>query len=476
MTASLCNEIPAMWDAYRRDELGAREHAAVEAHFASCEECAEYGRILKGVDALAADVTMDPLLERRLSVAAVNLVLPERPSPWPRVAWTVGPSLVAAAAAIAIMLYVTHEPDTGSGVAPSDGRLFAEVDTDYTPTSPVQIASIADGRQIIEVLPGTALWLSGSASVQLVAVDDEMARFRLDRGRVVAEVGSTPAGFRFIVATPSGESEARGTLYSVEVHADGRETTRVYEGVVEVRETGSGVSHLVSAKDEVSIGDGEPRPASTGSLAADRCLAEGCSDPGIDLAADEETYVAIRAAGGRAPQGEVELSSLVEQARSYRRVRQFERAADTYKHIIDRFGGTNEAMSGLVALGQIEQTALGDPAAALGHFERYLKLAPRGYLGESARAGIVRSLTKAGRFGDAVGAANTYFEHHSRGFSMPEILRLRANALLRLGRCAHAVSDFNEVMKRWPDSRESKRAAAGIEACGQTPRLKESSR
>jgi TolA-binding protein len=154
-------------------------------------------------------------------------------------------------------------------------------------------------------------------------------------------------------------------------------------------------------------------------------------------------------------------------ARAYRRAKLFRPAADAYRRLIAEFPGTNAAVNGLVALAQIEQDALGDPTAALLHFEQYLSSRPSGFLAEAARAGRVRALSRLGRSQSVIGATGEYLASHPGGVSSAEMYRRRGDALARLGRCAEAKRDFSKVIDGWHGTAEAERAAAGLAACGE---------
>lgn len=83
---------------------------------------------------------------------------------------------------------------------------------------------------------------------------------------------------------------------------------------------------------------------------------------------------------------------LLERAQRLRERGDHRRAARTLRELLRRFPASGEARSSLVSLGRMELDRLGDPARALGRFERYLKKYPRGPLALEALWGKARAL------------------------------------------------------------------------------------
>ncbi len=489
MKSTICDHVHGLWDDYRTGSMPDKQCAVITAHLETCPECRKLESIVDPVCAAAREAEMEPLLKRRLEVAAANRRLPPKRTNLPRRALNVA-ALTAAAASIAglvMLIGITDERDVSAPTNPISSPIPAAV----------HVTSLNDGRQMIEVFPGTALWLDIETAAQVVTTNTSIAHFRLNRGLAVAEVGAHVPGFRFVVATPFGEVEARGTVFSIRVDPAGRGSVRVVEGFVEVRLDADGSSQLLTAGEELIVGRGGPSLARRADLEGDRCLALGCSSSVREeqkqnkARLDEEPRPSNSAA--KQSQGDKPTSrravaaiedrrfddatALVEElarskpraaetrdlfirlARAYRRAGLFQPAADAYNRLIARFPGSDAATNSLVPLAQIEQEALDDPREALGHFEAYLRQKPGGFLAEAARAGKVRSLNQIGRHAAAIDAVNRYFEAHPDGVSAAEMLRRRGDAQSKLGRGAAAIRDYQQVITRWPESAEGRRAA-----------------
>ncbi len=491
MKSSICGHVHGLWDDYRTGSISEEQRAAIAAHIESCPECRKLESIMDPVCAAAREAEMEPLLKRRLEVAAASRRLPEKRTNFPRRVLTVA-AFTAAAASIAGLVMLIGMTDDRDASGPTE-----TVSSSSPIPAVVHVTSLNDGRQMIEVFPGTALWLDDETAAQVVTTNTSLARFRLNRGLAVAEVGAHVPGFRFVVATPFGEVEARGTLFSVQVDPAGRGYVRVVEGFVEVRLDADGSSQLLTAGEELIVGRGGPSLARRADLEGDRCLALGCSSSAREedkmnpaRLDDEQRPLSTAAKQGQdtRPTSKKavaaiedrrfdDATALVEElaqsksraaetrdlyirlARAYRRAGLFQAAADSYNRLITRFPGSDAAINSLVPLAQIEQEALDDPREALGHFEAYLRHKPGGFLAEAARAGKVRSLSRLGRHAAAIDAVNYYFEAHPDGVSVAEMLRRRGDARSKLGRGAAAIRDYEQVITRWPESAEGRRAA-----------------
>ncbi|MCP4680439.1 MAG: tetratricopeptide repeat protein [Deltaproteobacteria bacterium] len=504
MTSSNCNHWREAWDEYRASDTTIEDKERFEAHLAECPECREFIETLEGIQVAINSSKMDPLLRRRLTVA----IAAEEQAPKHRIPLRLAFGVSAlAAAAVAVFILVSSEPPSP---APSPKTAWAPAPSarsEAPETSPdrAEIETTKDGRRFIEVFSGTALWLDGKPELEAELDNENLARFVLSKGRVVAEVGAHKPGFRFIVTTPAGEVEARGTLFSVEVEPDGTVETRVAEGTIEVRPNdGDAPRRVLTAGQEIVLGDDSPSLASTDDLQRDRCLALlECDYPKENDArrVSKETRPHTRPSPKKSnadarPQRAavaieesrfVEAADLVEQvfaerpravvtrdllaklARAYRRAKLFGPAADTYRRLINTFPGSEAATNGLVSLAQIELDTLGQSDSALSHFETYLNRSPSGYLREAARAGRVRALEKLGRMNKIPRAVSRYLAAHPNGLFVAEMLCRRGDAETRLGNCASAVKDYHRVLTTWPGSREAKKAARGLGACGETP-------
>ena len=129
-----------------------------------------------------------------------------------------------------------------------------------------RIVTAQAGRAAITLASGTHMVVTASSDLT-VAEQGATTAFALTAGSVHADVAKLRAGERFVVRTPDGEVEVRGTSFDVAVVAPspscgGGTTTRVAvsEGVVVVRSAGG--------EDRVARGESWPRGCATAVAAA----------------------------------------------------------------------------------------------------------------------------------------------------------------------------------------------------------------
>jgi ferric-dicitrate binding protein FerR (iron transport regulator) len=101
--------------------------------------------------------------------------------------------------------------------------------------------------------------------------------------------------------------------------------------------------------------------------------------------------------GAESDEPKVSASELLDQAQNLRAERDWLGATATYRRLIGSYPGTDEARASLVSLGEIELDKLGDPAAALRHFRRYLDTGKRGPLVQEAMFGKAGAFHALGR-------------------------------------------------------------------------------
>jgi anti-sigma factor RsiW/TolA-binding protein len=514
MSPPTCHEVSLLLDDFRRGELLAAETEMVELHLAGCDACREAAEIWAGFADALGSAELDPLpplVERRIAKAAADARQPRVTASTrrTRVAIAIAAAL-GIAAGIALVLVLTGTADEQveqrlpvaekeAAPEPEEPEAVAE-----RPTTGVLVAASGRGRQQITVDEVTSLWAEEGSKVSVERLDQRFARFRLASGRVVAEVGPHPDGdYRFIVATPSGEVEAKGTIFAVEVLPGGAELTRVIRGVVEVRSLeDEGERFEVRAGESGAIGGSSPAPLDSAAIERDVCLLRGCG-PEPEPAAVEPEVAAAAAEPDQAPQSgggaagastkpakvastkgsgapaqaapkepskqTWEVETLVALALSHRKAGMYPMAAETYRTLIRKHGGSAAAKNALVSLGQLELVELARPKEALNQFERYLTLAPGGLLAEEARLGRVRAYARMGRSQDVIGAASDYLRLHLGGYAGAEVTRLRGDARRQVGDCLAAIEDYRQVQSLWPTSKENARAAKGLAACRAEP-------
>ncbi|MBW2276730.1 MAG: FecR domain-containing protein, partial [Deltaproteobacteria bacterium] len=393
-----CSWVEDHLDEFLAEELSVEREAMVRVHLAVCDSCAESLRLWSGLETAAKQAEIRPLpelIERRLLSGNVPAPIEPAPNTSRRPLVIAISAAVAVAAAIALLLVL---PDSTPGAsAPDQPRPVADgfpklVDSPLPngallATQP-KVANT--GRRMIPVSPGTALWLDDDARVSVVALDEIEARFRIERGFAVAEIGPVEPGFRFVVQTPEGEVEARGTVFSVQVGTTGRTKVRVSEGQVEIRHKGrSAEPRVLSAGHETDTAAAVSTTASAEAIAADmaflfvpieqpsvaeqsgpeplvtagqpvatretkRDVEPALTDPEPELEdAAEQDQPVLDALDKLADESGHTPESMVKLAQAYRSRRMFSAAARTYDRLVTKFPSSPSAANALVALGQL---------------------------------------------------------------------------------------------------------------------------
>ena len=412
-----CHNVEALLFDYADGAVDEPERAAIAVHLAICDGCRESAELVSGVRIAVRDAPLPPAPLKRKSVS-IEVDRFAGAKRWLRSgAFATTAAAACAAAALGLWLAsaaddVTSAPILGSRAAAVPGAPSGEGAPDPAPT--IDRA----GHVAFELAPGTALRCDDMAAAEVVSSVARGARFALSAGLAVAEVGAVEPGFRFVVATPTVEVEARGTVFSVEVQDRSATAVRVAAGSVEVRDLVDGAAVVVSAGEELRAGDLEPHTAAVDDVTRDLAVAlelgsaEGSSlvaagDPDQSSFADavpartpaevvsisEALVAAIASARDHlsAVSGGSRPAHLLALAQAYRRASLFEDAASTYARLVDEHPDSEIGLDGLVALAQLESLVLGRSDAARSHYAAYLKAAPRGPLAPVARDGLEKT-------------------------------------------------------------------------------------
>jgi TolA-binding protein len=490
MTQSGCQRFHDLWDAYRTQTVSASEIEFIEQHLAACDACRDTYRLVNGAENAIHHMKMDPFAFRRIAIAAADQRRPTIPFKWrmrpPVTAVAVG--TVVSLLVFGLMPFVFNPASSEVTAAPDSSGTLSAVLPPLEPTARFE----PDGRRILDIFPGTAIYLTEDAILDTIVVMPELTRFALHRGTVVAEIGANTHDYRFLISTRFSEVEARGTLFSVTIEPGGAETVDVVDGMVEVRNAhvpeseilspGYGlvssfgaVSHRIVTPKEINRihrqMSGAPVQRKTRLKRARINALEGAAiskksklaSQAVKTGRLSEAARLIDEISAAAPQHSDAKRLLAQLARAYRRAKMFGEARRIYLRILDTFPSSSIAADSLVALGQIEYRTLNRPKDALDRFDAYLETHASGFLSETARAEKIRVLQRIGRHHQAISAADAYLQHHPNGFNHVEIRRRKADALSRLGRCAEAVSTFRQIIAKWPGSSESIHAKKGID-------------
>ena len=517
--AMTCDAFELLVEDFNRGDLSEEASAHCDLHLEGCARCRSTLSLWKSFSSSVEEYLpppLPPLVERRMIVDAINAASAAPPPPARRWAMAASVAGIGLAAAATLLFVITN----GSGFRDLTATPAPELAMEPSPALPLRTETLEGGRTLMRIDSVTELWVDGESSVDLTANTAREARVKLTRGRLIADIGPHAPGYRFIVSTPQGEVEAKGTVFSVEV-ADGVETARVIEGAVEVR-IGAGEraegAFMVMANQEGKIGDSSASWSNDDAILRDLCLIRGCrAEANVEVAAAQELQevkelhenkyeeaVASKAPKGKRakdhaaaaskrtarPQREVspveqkgtakeddsrpdpaasesstDAVDLVRTALSQRREGKFQAAASTYDKLIKTYPGTQESLNALVSLGQLELASLSAPARALSRFDEYLRRAPNGVLAQEARLGKVRASWRAGRFAQAEAASTDYLEKHPGGYAGSEVMKTRGDARRKLGNCEGAIKDYTQIRFWWPTSNEAARVESGIAAC-----------
>lgn len=191
---------------------------------------------------------------------------PASPSPAAaRPRWWIGAG--TAAAAIAAGLAVWWSAPTPETTAPvvaraeltfSAGEVRVDGETARVGAGLLDEGSrieVASGRACLAVDPGGDLCLAAGSSLTVARLDGEAREFRLDAGIAVADLAEQPADSHFRIETADGSATAVGTVFAVEIGADGRAATTVLEGEVAVAGSDGTATTVVIHQRAIVAGD-----------------------------------------------------------------------------------------------------------------------------------------------------------------------------------------------------------------------------
>jgi ferric-dicitrate binding protein FerR (iron transport regulator) len=227
-----CNRLWEI-DQYREGRLSVHGANSFRRHLRACADCrgqTERDEALRKLarqlpDRGPADLALRRLKSRVLRDTALGL--PARPALGRR--WRVAVSIWALG--VAAMLLVA------SRLAPRASVASSALGTTVTRPAPeVPLGPVS------QALAGSVVAASGARWSQTRKGDFE--RVQLDEGAIRVHVRSQASGERFLVMTPDGEIEVRGTTFDASVEHGATKYVHVDEGVVELRLRDRGVTLL----------------------------------------------------------------------------------------------------------------------------------------------------------------------------------------------------------------------------------------
>jgi TolA-binding protein len=496
MSNTLCRWVSQKITKPPTEYLLEHEKLIVDEHVEECVHCWELQQIA-AQSALWKSLNppeLSPFVEKRIITAALEGRMPQKNrdplfSGWLRPALAIAAGALALAVAFVFLL----SPDNTNPIDGDKSGGSAAIAVKNTSSKTYNLLHFKKTSPV-KLMRSDKVWGTENAIVNLQVLSGPLTRIELIQGKIVAEVTKRSPGEKFEVVGPAGVVEVVGTIFSVEVDDMGIQRVRVLRGEVNVRETDSGKVQPVKKDRTYTIGTARPVPATIAELDSDRALMEaGVSrsrtrvstkaEPhrkrdaravsSVSLASkaiDEKRLMEARHHIDEARQSSPKDQDVPELyarlARAYRQQKNYTAAQNIYQKLMTEYASSNAARNAIVALGQLELNALGDPQAALAHFDVYLTRLPSGYLAEAAWVGKARSLERLGERNALREAANQYLNKYRNGSFVGEMLLYRGRINADSGKCGLAKKDYEAIIQRWPDSRKARDARQGLVTCG----------
>jgi ferric-dicitrate binding protein FerR (iron transport regulator) len=370
------------------EALLTEEQAFQRAHAASCAECAREAAIWRALEAPAANVAPQAEeLERIMALATAErsrwspIALPRR---WKNV--TLGAAAVACAAALALWWNGEHARSGSQRLA--KGTVTIAAPQHRMPAahsaSPAEPGESGAPPHCSEVVPGATVCFARGAEVASRALEGPDRALELARGRAVVSLLPQPPGTSFSLTTALGKVTAVGTIFSVEVRADGATIARVIEGHVLVRAGETDFAHSLVAGQAFRLG--EQQPTLLSDHERDQDLALLSLSGGVER---DQSNPSSAPKVGDLDGAPAAPPDMLGYARSLRASGDFRRAADVYRRIHAANPQSPTGRAALVSLGEL-LLSLNDAHGALSAFDSYL--VGGGALAQEALFGRARAL------------------------------------------------------------------------------------
>jgi tetratricopeptide (TPR) repeat protein len=227
--------------------------------------------------------------------------------------------------------------------------------------------------------------LAAETEITARALDGVDRLLQLGQGRAVVSLVPQPRGTTFSIATSAGKVTAVGTVFSVEIGADGASVARVLHGRVLVRATADGIARPLQAGETMRIGEESATPLSADDKKRDLALLAVAGESEHAALNEASSSASSPVRSGRSAQEE-----LLEQAQALRVRGKFAEAAEIYRKLHAASPQSPSGLAALVSLGELRLSSLGDPLGALNAFDGYL--AQGGALAQEAAFGRARAL------------------------------------------------------------------------------------
>jgi ferric-dicitrate binding protein FerR (iron transport regulator) len=364
------------------------ERAFLDNHAATCPRCGAERRALASLQ-LPAQVAPSA---RDDALAAAVLA---RSAPPPTRRWPALVAVGALAASLAVFLARPAPPPPSTALFVVS-RVAGEVTLNGAPAvtgaalTTATTLRVESGDACLEVSTGGSFCFSSGSEATGFSLEGPERMVHLARGTVRVTMQKQPPGVRTGVHTDEGVALAVGTQFEVTREATTR--VRVSEGRVltrrdrvEVMVEAGGEHELAPAVAEVPAPPVEPPPEPPPAIEPPRPP----TPP-----ADRPKPRATAPAPAPVPAGP-SAEDLLRDARALKREGRPAEAARRYEQLLSAHPGTPEALAGLLALSELELSALRHPDRALSLVRRYLEL--KGPLREEALVLQIRALQALGR-------------------------------------------------------------------------------
>ncbi len=354
---------------------------------------------------------------------------------------------------------------------------------------PLDEVVVGSGQACLGHENKTTTCIDSQSRVELVSSTAAERRLFLREGRVVCQIDEHHEGRFFRIETVAGTITATGTVFAVEMR-DQEVLVRLHRGSVEVRSADGRVRKLrapaaVSLNREIGDIKWDQDVAEADlDLVAPATLWDDSSLTRVDIsgAPDGSQVQLDRVTVGRTPlsllvppgthqlafekeghqvkrltvgvQGstmqvdgaleptEVEATpaaqartgqtmssaQMLSAAQDLRASGQLAQAVTLYRRLVASYPGKPEARAALLSLGALELGSLSNPAAALGHYQRYLNLG--GPLAQEASFGKIRALQRLGRAREAQQAIEEFtnrYPNSAQAATLRDQMRSPAN-------------------------------------------------
>ena len=408
------------------EDLLTEERAFQHAHAATCADCAQEAAIWRALKAPAVELAPAGEAERLVGLAAAQRS--RAPSIGLRQQWkaaAVAGGVMACAAALVLWWSGSLERASGEGghllakAGATLGARLRRIPSAQGASRPQPVES-ASQAHCSEVIPGAMVCLASGTVIAARQLDGPDRVLEVARGRAVVSLAPQPPGTSFSLSSASGKVTAVGTIFSVEVGADGSTIARVVEGHVRVRSSESGTTHSLAAGQAFHLGEPQPTPLVDQDRDLDLELLSLSGSTERDPPHPATVAKAADTRGATAAQPDT-----LEYARALRAGGDFQRAADVYRRIHAANPQSPSGRAALVSLGEL-LLSLHDAQGALSTFDSYL--AGGGPLAQEAAFGRARALRALNRPADERKAIDRFVAAYPNA-PQSRILRARLAAM-----------------------------------------------